>query len=456
MSEPTIASIATRHASEHSAFMGSRTRSFLRQQTRLAPSEVRSRLLRRYESTEKVAGIRAANLELLNYGDAYKSGLPQSASLEAVRAWASRRANECRLIRLRCRSDETAWNAVTRFCTAIGIEPPSTGRSHGAKLNRACAEKWWRSAGRVAVERLHEQQARDLGEVGTTTPYLSDRATKQFLRRQREATRALQAAAVFNELGESFSLAEAVEHSLANPANRRIETMVRLRGIEEFETERGHRAVFLTWSLPSRFHRLSRKRLNEKYSGATPRDGCQELQRLWSQVRAEFKRHSLSVTGVRVVEPHQDGTPHWHLLLFGQSQTLEAAVRIISRYAMADSPDEAGAKLHRVKTEWIDPTKGTATGYVAKYIAKGLDGHGVERFLARDELGRWQEIPEAERATLRVVAWARLWGVRQFAFIDQPPIGEYRELRRLRDPVADEDLESIRSRAVSFINQLAQ
>ena len=45
------------------------------------------------------------------------------------------------------------------------------------------------------------------------------------------------------------------------------------------------------------------------------------------------------------------------------------------------------------------------------------------------------------------IYWARLWGVRQFAFIGQPPIGECRELRRLRDPVADKDLEGIRAAA---------
>ncbi|MDN3519113.1 replication endonuclease [Aquisalimonas lutea] len=40
---------------------------------------------------------------------------------------------------------------------------------------------------------------------------------------------------------------------------------------------------------------------------------------------------------------------------------------------MEDTPDEPGASRHRFQVERIDPQRGTATGYVAKYVAKGID-----------------------------------------------------------------------------------
>lgn len=64
-----------------------------------------------------------------------------------------------------------------------------------------------------------------------------------------------------------------------------------------------------------------------------------------------------------------------------------------------------------------------ATGYVAKYIAKNVDGYQID-----DEDGQC-----AIEKSLRVRAWASIWGIRQFQFIGSPSVTVYRELRRLRN-----------------------
>ena len=98
-------------------------------------------------------------------------------------------------------------------------------------------------------------------------------------------------------------------------------------------------------------------------------------------------------------------------------------VDTLRAYALSESPNEPGAAERRFKVERIDPAKGSAVGYVAKYVSKNIDGEGVDR---DEETGA----PGKDSAP-RVVAWARTWNIRQFQFFGVPPITPTRELYRL-------------------------
>ncbi|MFX9246739.1 replication endonuclease, partial [Acinetobacter baumannii] len=71
----------------------------------------------------------------------------------------------------------------------------------------------------------------------------------------------------------------------------------------------------------------------------------------------------ISPYGLRVVEPHHDACPHWHVLVFVRPEHAEVFAALMRSYALADSPNEPGAATHRFTVEYIDPAKGSAVGY---------------------------------------------------------------------------------------------
>ncbi|WP_421179308.1 replication endonuclease [Aeromonas enteropelogenes] len=141
--------------------------------------------------------------------------------------------------------------------------------------------------------------------------------------------------------------------------------------------------------------------------------------------------------GFRVVEPHHDGTPHWHMLVWVRPEHQHRLIGILQRYALSHDKDDLVRKRHpeskqpysdiTPRFDWkvMDPAKGGAVGYIVKYIAKNIDGHRV------GDQGDLEAETAATEGARRVRAWASLWGLRQFQPLKGPPVGVWRELRRL-------------------------
>ncbi|SMC24276.1 Bacteriophage replication gene A protein (GPA) [Andreprevotia lacus DSM 23236] len=292
---------------------------------------------------------------------------------------------------------------------------------------RLADEKWWRGRLKRFVTRAVEQLLIRLGCVHRKrSPYLSEGSLTRLLARDARNEKALALAEATNERGQTYTLAELSRRTVANPAIRRTELMVRVRGTEELMNALGYEGYFITITAPSKYHACSDKYGTNGNPRYNPRDTQDYLCANWAQCRAQFnsKHNQIPVIGVRVVEPHHDATPHWHMLVWVPPHQAEKMLAIMRAKALEVDGCEPGAADHRMTVEKIDPRKGSAVGYIAKYLAKNIDGEFVG---TDDESGL-----AADSGARRVAKWATCWRIRQFQMFGQPPVTIWRELRKVR------------------------
>lgn len=338
------------------------------------------------------------------------------------------------------------YSDLSRFVRLWGMEPPLNvaepdTEQQEAAICRMTAESWWlRRLSRIR-DQINEQIAILAGLVRKgCQPYASNQAVYEWQQQQAKNAAYLEMMdLVDQETGETFNLAEIAAATTANPEKRRIELMVRIRGLENLADDFGYQSFFVTWTAPSKYHPSSRK-----YNGCTPSETQKYLCSQWAKARAAIKRSELRWFGVRVAEPHADACPHWHLLFFIHPADMAAMKQILTGYALEHDPDEKGAKKNRIDFEEIDRSKGSATGYIAKYISKNINANHLDN-QPDFETGN----SSLTDAVQRVTAWASRWNIRQFQFFGAAAVSVWRECRRLKDPSEKAAFEQIRKAADS-------
>ncbi|MBC2622891.1 replication endonuclease [Citrobacter cronae] len=297
---------------------------------------------------------------------------------------------------------------------------------------RMFTESWWRGRLRRVAAAWREHLQIAVGNVSKKKrPYASKNCVTDWREQKRRTREFLKGLELEDEDGNRISLIEKYDGSVANPAIRRCELMTRIRGFENICNELGYVGEFYTLTAPSKYHATIKAGYrNSKWNGASPSDTQSYLTGLWARIRAKLHREDIRIFGIRVAEPHHDATPHWHMLMFMLPEDVERVRFIIRHYAWEEDRHELKsdkAKKARFHAEAIDPEKGSATGYVAKYISKNIDGYALDGE-TDDESG--ELLKETAPA---VSAWAARWHIRQFQFIGGAPVTVYRELRRLAD-----------------------
>jgi len=345
-----------------------------------------------------------------------------------LKQFAKEKANICIQIAASAPDYETALCHLKEFVICYAIDVPKPENHQGlisACINRIQSKKWWIDQLRLKQRRTIESVARELGIVSKhksiyASRHAIDRRSEQCSRNNSY----LESTQIINEDGELFSLKELSDKSVSNPEVRRAELMVRIHGFQTVADRLGHVAEFYTLTTPSRMHAFHAKsgKPNPKFDGTSVLAAQKHLCHVWGLVRSKLNREGIQPYGFRVAEPHQDGTPHWHFLLFMPENQRSRTRKIFRHYALQEDGHEKGARKHRLKIVKIDKSKGSAAGYIAKYISKNIDGYGLDQDLNGND---------AKRSAIAIDTWKATWGIRQFQQIGGPSVSVWRELRRL-------------------------
>ncbi len=404
-----------------------------------APDEFRGHLLTEYQAHAADQGEQAANtwiresVERLFLGEALDLRATDGEVRDLAKASATRVE---KLLYSGVARSETAVRALLlNTCDRLGIAHPRARTTDGM-IARMTSPRWWRKALSRETTRRREEAAIRAGLVHSKAGhYLSDATLHRLNQKARRDRAFIAAYELINERGDVVDLVEIFEAGQSNPKHRFTEMMIRTKGMEAVADELGWVGMFLTLTCPGRMHARHEATGagNSKFDGTTPRQAHDHLQNQWENVRAALERRGIEFMGVRVEEPHKDGTPHWHMLLFMPTGDEREALALFREYFLERfDPDEPGARKHRIVVERIDKAKGGAASYLAKYIAKNIGG--IE---AGQQLDLQAEGLEPGDAMPRPAAWARAHGVRQFSFFGTAKVTLWRQLRRLREAPDD-------------------
>ena len=362
-------------------------------------------------------------------------------------------------------------------------------------LSKFMRPDFWLTRITSAYNQNVEDARRISGQVGYgDNSYASGFAVKWLEQREREALAWMKKGFLHNDVtGGVLSVYDAYQSSVANPVNRRNELMARVKAMCEIKAAEGKEPLWVTMTAPSRFHAYTgvntfktvtdangnvtkvRKLVtkeNKHYDGSTVRASHAWLCDRWNLIRTSWDsqnkktellnicdglgegddgyRELIDCCGLRVVEPHKDGTAHWHMLLFVDPADIEFVSQKFELYAycgekryLTGNKDHKAsdrtelrskaARHARLKIDRLSNALGVVA-YIAKYISKNIDGIALtESQIEKSELkaAKGGDNSVTHNNVSRVRAWASAHRVRQFQFFGDINISVWRALRKL-------------------------
>jgi len=168
----------------------------------------------------------------------------------------------------------------------------------------------------------------------------------------------------------NIPLSQIVISAYHSPERYYAEIQNRVNTLERIAKKRDLKPLFMTLTLPSEYHQYKTTKNgaiinNPKFNGTTPKESVKILTKMFSRLRQDRSLKELTKENriyFRVNEPHKDGTPHTHILMFIPSNRLERVKRAYKRLY------DNRANDIQIITDNIN----NSVAYVMKYINKVL------------------------------------------------------------------------------------
>jgi len=333
------------------------------------------------------------------------------------------RENEALINSDSCKNIEPAQ--AIKFADLLGISI-ITGNTDKEKYNRLIDDQWWLK--QIEKTQLRAQEAL-AGHLKAIRKHVTRKTHNKQIQRVTRNDRKMEKIYILSEGKIPISLYELSRTSIINRFSRYLNNV---SGMTDYGDNLKHDSMMITITCPSRMHPNS-----DRYDGTTVREAQKYLTDLWAKARRTIQRKGINLYGIRVVEPHKDSCPHWHILVFHEYKKLEYAGRVITRFGLRTDGREKGAKEKRVVCEFIDRNLALPSSYLFKYLLKGMD-------LPRDATLEEAKLKIADSVTSST-AWAQTHGIRRIQTIGGVSITVWDKLRQLPDePLEDETLELLR------------
>lgn len=181
---------------------------------------------------------------------------------------------------------------------------------------------------------------------------------------------------VIDIFDEPFNLLDSSMSANVNPKKYFAEVNNRVNSLFKYSDMLNLYPVFLTVTCPPRFHSNS-----NSYDGSSVKESVKYLSTRWASfLRLKiFKNIKNAVNHnmiyIRVLEPHKDGTPHCHVLMFIPKNFILPVKKVFKRHFSSDGATR-NANNEAFKYTWSGHAGG-AIAYILKYINKTFK-HALE------------------------------------------------------------------------------
>lgn len=278
-------------------------------------------------------------------------------------------------------------NKHVKSVHAFGVKARATKQSTLDGLARRLSDpRWWRRQVNGLADRRREHIAQIRRQLGrkASQQCCSD-ATVEIMRARKLKTDKF--------LGETYKVVSRtaelenpvifslLEVAQAQQANRINELYVDIKALEKIAADKGWGWMFVTLTAAAEYHSNPALGKNSYNSALSPNDANRSIGRDWAAIRGALKEQGLkphdSYFGFRVTEVHEDGCPHWHILIFhapGVEAVVEKAIRRIYSHRPSSYFEKNKEKIIRIGLPKENASAASAASYIYGYLAFALSG----------------------------------------------------------------------------------
>lgn len=350
----------------------------------------------------------------------------------AARAGALSRHVDNDVLRLLAATEAQIRDEASAIATGMTVaEVAALTGCDAPTAHRLCCPRYVRRRLRREINRADAHVQSVLGLVGGRRPakgekdhrqlYVSNYTLARWRDRQETSNAYLSEQVIVNKAtGEA--ICTAAEAKASGDRHRRATMIALVHGLRESAKRDGLVPVAITLTLPPKYHPNPSDGTYRYDPAITPDAMFRKLQECWHRVAVLLRKRGIRVYGIWTPEPHEDGCPHRHAILWcdpSRRADLESAVK-------RHFPGPEGVA---VRFAWLDERGSAAVEtYVLCYALKMTGNAPSSKAEAPDGEEHLANNFDRFRAWKSVFGGARSWG---FVGLRRGVVGQYRALFKL-------------------------